>query len=252
MKKAIKTTTSSNILAKIHRVNLDLMKKVAYSQKFQSDIRKIRFVFNIEPNGFKNNRDCNLWHRKLVLHADIDSKKKDAFNTLFSFNQEVLKTTTANKLPMNFKDHVRNHILYNTINAPATNHAISFGLNNGYIGVAIYNKPTRDEWKLIKEEVELSISNAKKKSFKFLSKYEYPLADTDLHPSKTFDRDIKIMKLSEKRGKTIYDEEGNYKWRDKDVATEYLPENAKIKDVNKFIPKMRKARSRMKKSSKSS
>jgi len=227
------------------------MKKVAYSQKFQSSTRKIRFAFNIEPDGFKNNRGCNLWHRKLVLQADIDSKKKDAFNTLNSFNQEVLKITTANKLPMHFKEHVRNHILYNTINAPATNHAISFGLNNRYIGVAIYNKPTRDEWKLIKEEVELSISNAKKKSFKFLSKYEYPLADTDLHPSKTFDRDIKIVKLSEKKGKTITDKEGNYRWQDKDIATEYLPENATLKDVNKFIPKMKKARSRMKKISKS-
>ncbi|KKQ27025.1 MAG: hypothetical protein US42_C0016G0010 [Candidatus Magasanikbacteria bacterium GW2011_GWC2_37_14] len=282
MTKKNKKTNAFEILPKIHRVNLDLMKKVVYSEKFQSDILKIRSIFGINKDGFLNSQENSLWHKKMVLQTDIDSTNKkylkalkeigikrdkglykrlsdyeselkivnDTYIKLNYFNQLITEVVLRYNLPVHYKDSIRNYIFFNKVHAPSTNHAISFDFNKEFISVAIYNKPTRDEWKMIKEEVELQLKFIKNKKIKFLKKCHYPLGDVEMHPMKAFDENIKLMKLSKKKNDMINNEDGDYKWADQDIATEFLPEDATKSDVDKFIPKMRKIRSRMNKLSK--
>ncbi|KKQ26944.1 MAG: hypothetical protein US42_C0018G0018 [Candidatus Magasanikbacteria bacterium GW2011_GWC2_37_14] len=284
MTKKNKKTIIFEIVPKIHRVNLDLMKKTVYSQKFQSDIKKIRNIFNINKDGFQSGQECDLWHKKMVLQTDIDMENKNYLKALknieiklkkglykkFSdyrlektqvnnsyirlnhFDQELNDTVKNNKLPIHFKENVRKYIFFNDITAPSANHSIAFDCDKEYISVAVYNKPTRDEWKMIKEEVEMHLKFIKNKKFKFLSHCHYPLGDVEMHPMNKFNENVKLMKLSKKKNMVINDEEGDYKWKDQDVATEFLPEDATKSDVDKFIPNMRKIRSRMNKLSKTS
>jgi hypothetical protein len=285
MTKPKKTTTSPETLSKIHRVNLDLMKKVAYNKNFKSDIKKIRSFFDINENGFQDNKENEEWHKALVTQADdtmnnnqkyrdeleqIRLKKQkgeykrlsdyehdlqminNTYIRLNYFEQRINEVLVNNKLPMHFKDNVKNYIFFNKITAPCTNHAITNNFNTGLVSVSIYNKPTRDEWKVIKETVEGHLKNAKNKKFKFTSNQHYPLGNTMMRPSKTFDRDMEIMEFSKHKGSPVKDVESSYHLQDQDLASQCFPECESKTSVDKKVKVLRKARSKMKKISKSS
>jgi len=223
------------ILKKVHRTNLDLMKKLSMNSNFQKDIIDIRNKFQIPEKGL-NDKNVEPWHENLYKEHD----------SALLFLKMIKNIVVKYDLPIHFIDHIKMYILYNTISAPNCNFGID--CSGDCVSIKIYNKLTKAEWILAKKESERFLLSAKNKKAKFLSKFHYPLADMIMHPKKQIDTAIKILNASKKKGSKIdyYDSSEVHIYKENDVVAEVWDEDLDRNEVKKRKNRIRQVRHRNK------
>jgi allantoicase len=228
---------------KIAKINLDIFKLVIEKQSFKDVIERIRKNFNIPLNGFEDLKIVEQWWYKLAVISENDKIKF----SLNNFYKEINDILIDFKLTDNFRNNILHYIIYNQISAPSYNAAIYPGGKN--ISIVFYGRPTKCEWQELKRQVELFLNLSSKKKYRFLKGQNYPFGDKVLKPKRNIDRDLKIIRLSKKKGEKILDIStrkyiGNY--NDKSIEAEVW-ESESVKESMNNEKIIRKVRERIKK-----
>jgi hypothetical protein len=137
--------------------NLDNMLLFVSDPEVEKDVKHIRKIFAIPPDGFGSPAKYDQWmsglaveYGKMITHDERD---------LSAFIRFMRAMSTLGKgLPENFARYLRDHVLYGETNAPLQNFAIvptDGGLEPGTLNVKIYATLTDEEWAELKKMVTL-------------------------------------------------------------------------------------------------
>jgi len=232
-----------NYQDKISKINLDIFKQIIRNDEFRKIIKEIRIDFDILPNGLKKEKDIRKLWDDITISSDNSKNKKSIHN----FDRRIREIIHKFKLTDNFQDFIREYIIRNTINAPDYNAVTTLYENK--LAVVFYGKPTKLEWKSLKERIDYFLDMAKKGNTYFLKKTNYPYGKETLKPKPKIDRDLNIISLSKKKGIKIKDNICNKinKYSDESIeAKVWENEDSNIKETERHKNIIRKVRQRKK------
>lgn len=219
---------------KITKINEDKLKLLELKYDFIFLIKNWREKIGIPCKGIKNDEKDKI--------SKIFKKEKTALLTSGAVNEIIEKF----KLSPNYYKSIMNYLLYNKFSfIPSSN--CSIAIRDGLINIKIFKKPTKEEWREIKKQVDLFLDLintkkinrhgieiyydpvSKKTIKKNLKVFEYPEGSKASRPKPKIDRNIDIMKKSKNKGKNISvltdDDEKNYSYSDADIEAEVFSED---------------------------
>lgn len=222
-------------IQKITKINADTLGLLSIREDFIQEIKNHRQKIGIPINGFDEDDNAN---EVTALYQNI--------NKVDQINLAIDDVLNKYNLSINYEMSIRLYLLYNKLNWTPLNHSIN--LQDDYISVKIYKRPTKEEWIVIKKEVDNSIAAISSKKYKFLQRFNYPNGLSVSRPKSELKRTIEILKKSKFRGQKIksnIDEENDDKYSDADIEVETFPE-VKIDQSKRNRINIRVTRSRYK------
>jgi hypothetical protein len=214
---------------KIRKINEDKLKIIELNKDFLHIIQHWRRKIGIPKEGFTNNQKNKV--------SKIFTKEKTAFLPSEATNEIIFKF----KLSPNYFNSIINYLFYNQFSQiPSSNCSII--LTDGFINVRIFKKPAKEEWRTMKEQIDifLKLINTKKVTRrgieiyydpalnkvikKDLKVFEYPEGTKISKPKPKIDRNIEIINKSKNKNQKIEswteDEKQVYKYGDEGIETE--------------------------------
>jgi hypothetical protein len=250
-----------------HKNNLDMMKLLVTSLQFQEIIKDARKFLEIQENGWGNDQESvKKWTEKMDNRFDKEFLSKKLDTQLNKIRQNIEeekiskkmakehskllhKKLTWNflyytidfiiekfKLPLNFRDNLRDYIIFGTISAPSANFSVHIepipeGIkisNLPYLPIRIYSQLTNSDLKEIKEMTEFFS--------KKLPKY---------NQIKNMDEKIKLDDWNKHKEKFNEAEQKTYKMTAKEISKNILnnPEKTqKVYDSSRSLERLRRKR----------
>lgn len=208
-------------LKKVLKINKDTIKLLMINPHFMRDISLIRKKYGIE-----------IENDYTTIEDGIISAGKYA-----QFLSSIKILLKKFKLSDNFLNSIKQYIFTDKmISIPASNYAID--LSGDLIKVLIYQKPSKQEWLHIKNEVNHFIDLTSKNKYLWLSEnFNYPDGIKRKNPKSNIDKNIEVLKEA-KKGKS-----------DNDIEfSKYYDENSELskKQILKNINKIRSIKRRYK------
>jgi len=209
---------------------------------FNKRIAKIRAEVGIPANGFKTSAESKKWHSEYLEEMDREFKKKkiNTKNRVFKYNEEIENIIKDNPdLGVNFRNAIRYYIMFGKKAMIGVGSYAVFSRNeNGkkIYGMEFYNRLSKKEFADAVATMELFNKRLPK-----------------ISSSKDLDLDIKILKLSKKKGTKVVSDSSKYleldensPFSDENIILEVISEEKDtIENRQKNMAFVRQRRSRL-------
>lgn len=213
------TKTFENIRRTVAKANKDTMKMLVSLPEFQEQVKKIRCKYKIPPDGLKSDEENKSWHHDYLYESDerIQNWLKDCRSIW-----ECCKTLQHDP---RYIEHIKWYVMFNKITAPFCNGNASMGfpawpnMERRDFSIKIYHKLTKDELDLIMHDLE-----------RMMNRY-VPSSQKKLRPKPELDRDLAVIKKTQKLGDLVVTHNGAYEYNYNDLVAEIYEEDNNQNDT---------------------